>query len=503
MALQYILLAASPLALIVALLLIFKRPLVIAAPITLAYTALLSLLVWQTQIVYMQGAVIKGSLIALDILLIILGAIFFLQFLKRTGVIESIEKYLCSVSADHRIQVILLAWFFLSFIEGTSGFGTPMAIVAPLLVGLGFPAILAVTLALVGVGTSVAFGAVGTPIRVGLASIEHQAVPFYAALINLFAGILIPIFLVIILVRATPSKHNGAIKEMLPYAIWAGVCLTVPYFLSSFLGQEFPSLIGPLVGLIIIAITTKRGFLVPKTLWRLAPRKEEKDTSIALARTLTPYIVFIVILLIGKFTFGHYSFFVAPELKHTIEYFNPVIAFVGASLVFSALYHTPIVTLKESALDASRKLIKPLVVIFCISTFVQFMIVSGHNNSTLEGMLTLMTGWLVTPALPIIAPFIGILGAFISGSATVSNLLFANLQSKAALALGINDQVILAQQTIGGGIGNTVSLTDITVVEATVQLHDEERTILKSVFWYVMIYALVVGIIGAAIIYWI
>jgi lactate permease len=497
----YILLALSPLALIVVLLLVFRKPLVAAAPITLLYTAALVVGVWHIETVYAQGAVAKGALVALDILLIIFGAIFFLQFLKRTGVIESIEEYLCSISPDHRIQVILLAWFFLSFIEGMSGFGTPMALVAPLLVGIGFPAVLAVTLALVGVGTSVAFGAVGTPIRVGLAGLPVTQVPFYAALINMIVGVLIPVFLVIILIRARKEQSKHAVKEILPFAVWSGACLTVPYFLASFLGKEFPSLIGPFIGAIIAIYTIKKGWFVPKNVWRLTPLRKAKQTKVDMWRILIPYLVFVVVLLIGKFFFGSHLLTLAPALQHRIEFFNPIIAFIAGALAFSLVYRVHGSVLSAAAQEATHSLVKPLVVIFCISTFVQLMIVSGHNGSGLQSMLALMTGWLTTPLLPLIAPFVGTLGAFISGSATVSNLLFANLQYKAAQALSINDQVILAQQTIGGGVGNTVSLTDITVVEATVQLHGEENHILKAVFWPVFIYVTLVGIIGLLLVY--
>jgi lactate permease len=494
-------LAASPLLLIVLLLLVFKRPLFIAAPITLLYTALLAGFIWLEGTGYMYGASMKGLLIALDILLIVFGAIFFLQFLKRTGVIDSIEEHLCSLSSDHRIQVILLAWFLVSFIEGMSGFGTPAAIVSALLIALGFPALLSIALALLGVGASVVFGAVGTPIRVGLAGLPTTHVPLYAALMNMIVGSLVPLMLLVVLVHHTRKTHVHAVSEMVPYALWAGVCLTVPFFLSSFIGQEFPSLIGPLVGLFIIAYTTRKGFLVPKRVWRLTDKKPARS-NMSVTQTLFPYIVFIVFLLAGKLLFDFkWTVQVAPNVFHGVSLFNPFIAFVLAIVCYALVYRTQRETIASAASTAAKMLWKPTIVIFCISTFVQLMVFSANNSSGLPGMLTLMTAWLVTPALPFIAPFIGTLGAFISGSATVSNLLFANFQYKAAQALSINDQVILAQQTIGGGVGNTVSLTDIVAVEASVGVHSEERAILKMVFLPVLFYLTLIGVLGLLLVY--
>jgi lactate permease len=501
--LTYTLLALSPLVLIVLLLLAFRRPLFLAAPITLLYTLLLVRFVWREDVVFMLGASAKGVYTAIDILLIIFGAVFFLQFLKRTGLIESLESYLCSLSPDHRIQTILLAWFFLSFIEGMSGFGTPMAIVAPLLVALGFPAMLAVTLALIGVGTSVAFGAVGTPIRVGLAGqgLPVHAVPFYAALINMIVGAFIPLILLIVLVHYSGRGRSGAIREMVPFALWAGVCLTVPYFLASFLGQEFPSLLGSLVGMGIIMLTLKAGFLVPKATWRITD-VEYTQEALGITRTILPYIFFIALLLAGKLLFDYSTVVtVAPGVTQKISFFNPFIAFTLSVLLYALGYGIPWSTVRESAVSATKLLWKPTIVIFCISTFVQLMIFSSQNTSGLPGMLVLMTGWLITPLLPLIAPFIGMLGAFISGSATVSNLLFGNFQYKAATALGIDPQPILALQTVGGGVGNTVSLTDIVAVEATVGLHNEERSILKAVIIPVLCYLTLAGIIGLIIVY--
>lgn len=498
----YLLLALTPLILIVVLLLFLKRPLYQAAPITLVYTAILAYVVWQEELPFAQAAIGKGGLIALDILLIIFGAIFFLRFLQKTGLIEDLESYLTSISPDQRIQTILLAWFFLSFIEGMSGFGTPMAIVAPLLVGLGFPAVTAVAVALVGVGTSVAFGAVGTPIRVGLAGLPTEQVPLYAAGINLFVGALMPIFIIWTLLRLTGRDERGKLREILPFLLFAGFALTIPYFAASFIGQEFPSLLGPPVGLVITIIALKTGWFAPKRVWRLSAKKSPLIRSPSLVKTLLPYVVFIALLLAGKlFLDGKWTVSLPAGVAGTIAHFNPGYAFIVAVFVAAALEKVSLETVVAAAGSAFKTLLKPFVAIFCISAFVQLMIYSGNNPIGMPGMLDLLGGILVTPLLPFLAPFVGMFGAFVSGSATVSNLLFANFQYKAATTLGLDTQPILALQTIGGGVGNTVSLTDISAVEATVGLHNEENTLLRAVAPPVLAYLTLAGLLGLCIAY--
>jgi lactate permease len=268
-----ILLALSPILLILILILFFRKSLAFASPVTYIFTVFISLLVWKIEINYLFASTLKGVLVAIDILLIIFGALFFLEFLKKTKLIDSIDHYISSISPDRRIQAILLIWFFGSFIEGTAGFGTPAAIVAPLLVGLGFPAITAVAIALIGNSTAVTFGAVGTPIRIGFANlvgmqgIDFKEIAIYIGTINLFAGIIVPVMILSVIVLTSKHYKNDKIKgiyEMVPYSVFAGLCFTIPYFLLTFLGQEFPSLVGALIGMAIIIPTTKLGFLVPK-----------------------------------------------------------------------------------------------------------------------------------------------------------------------------------------------------------------------------------------------
>jgi len=491
-------LAFSPILVIILLLFLLKKPLVSAAPLTYGYTALLAMLFWNMQLLEVSAATAKGLLVAIDIIIIIFGAIFFLEFLKETKIINNLEAFISHISADKRLQGIIIAWFLASFIEGTAGFGTPAAIVAPLLVGIGFPAVTAVSIALIADSTAAAFGAVGTPIRIGLAGLNVVGVPYYTALINLIAGIIVPVMILAVIVLTSRNKNIKNITEALPFAIWSGIAMTVPYFLASFLGQEFPALIGPLVGLFIIIFTTKKGFLVPKNVWAFDESKLPERTKDKPLKTFMPHILLIVFLIIGKFTLSATPFNIYGNINHSINFFNPGFAFILAILIFSLIYKSWDY-IKPASKKSVHILFKPFVAILFITAFVQIMVNSG--NSSIPSMIQIIAEYLKTSLLPLIAPFIGGFGAFIAGSATVSNLLFGQFVFSSTKSLGMSTAIILALQVVGAGMGNMIALTNIVAAQATVKLEGKETKILKINFIPFLIYGLIAGIIGLILIF--
>ncbi|WP_241652016.1 L-lactate permease [Pseudoalteromonas phenolica] len=219
---------------------------------------------------------------------------FLLNMLKHTGAIGVIREGFMHVSPDRRVQAIVIAWCFGTFIEGASGFGTPAAIAAPLLVAIGFPALAAVLMGMMIQSTPVSFGAVGTPIIIGVnkgldtTAISEQLatqgwtweqylqlITTNVSIIHAIVGTVMPLFMVMMLTRffgKNKSWKEGL--EVLPFAIFAGLAFTVPYALTGvFLGPEFPSLLGGLVSIAIVVTAAKKGVLVPKTQWDFANKE--------------------------------------------------------------------------------------------------------------------------------------------------------------------------------------------------------------------------------------
>lgn len=491
-----ILLALSPVLLVLFLLIVLKRSIIFSAGITLAYTILLAAMNWLMPGVFIAAALGKALLVAVDITIIIFGAIFFLEVLKRTKLVDEIESSLCKVSHDQRVQGIILAWFLVSFLEGTAGFGTPAAIVAPLLVAIGFPAVTAVSVALIADSSAVVFGAVGTPIRIGFAGLDTSGVAFTAAFLTMIVGLIVPVMLLYVIVKTSPKGGKGSFRELVPFALWAGVALLVPFFLFSFLGQEFPSLFGPLVGLAIIVFTTKRGFLLPKNVWKFDESRLPKTKGSGSIKPFIPYILLLVFLFGGKYVLPKFNLVLIAPIMHILNLYNPGLLFVAAILIFMLFKKPKEGVLKDSVYSAVKILYKPFLAVLFITGFVQVMVHSGLNYSGLGSMISVVASSLETRFLPLFSPFIGGFGAFVAGSATVSNLLFGQFQFAAAVNLGISTALILALQVIGAGAGNMISLTNIVAAQATVKLSGKEAEVLRNTFVPFLIYVVLVGVLG-------
>src|SRR5690606_23653462 len=202
-----------------------------------------ALLAWDMGAARILAASIQGLFLTFDLLFIIFGAILLLHTLERSGGVAAIRRSFAGVSTDRRVQVVIVAWLFGSFIEGAAGFGTPAAVVAPLLVALGFPAAAAVMLGMMVQSTAVTFGAVGTPVLVGLqgglggaafdarlaaAGLEMgdylrlataQIVGFHA-----IAGVLMPTWMVVMLTRFFGTNRSWTEGlSVLPFALVGGL----------------------------------------------------------------------------------------------------------------------------------------------------------------------------------------------------------------------------------------------------------------------------------------
>ncbi len=497
--------ALSPLLLLLTLLLLFRRPLFQAAPILYFYMLVLCNSYWSVPSLQLAAGALKGFLIACDIGLIIFGAILFQQVLSREGLIKKIEDLLVQVSPDRRVQALLLLWIFGAFIEGSSGFGTPAAILAPLLISIGFPLMKACVLSLVANSVSVTFGALGTPLRVGFAGLPTEGVATLSAGLNLLLGSLIPIMLLAILTGFPRSRERRPFWEMLPWALWISMIYLVPAYFVSYLGPEFPSLLGSLCAFSLVIYSIKKKFLLPKSTWRFdsdVPHQMELRPVIrpqGLLRIVAPYLYLLGFLLGGKFLLANASVNIdlfSSGLRHRISFFNPAWGFVLALLVALLSRQFSPKTLIESAKKATQSLFRPFLSIFFISAFVQTLFLTEGNPSVRMGVFTLIVQEFRSEALPIFSPFIGALGAFLAGSATVSNLLFGPLQVELAEAMKISLPWILALQLLGSSIGNMIALPNILAVSATVGIKNREVEILRQTILPCIFYLTILGLLA-------
>ncbi|HSO92654.1 MAG TPA: L-lactate permease, partial [Arthrobacter sp.] len=337
------LLAALPILIVGTLLIGFRWPAKYAMPVGLVAVIIIAAAVWQMSWNAIAASAVQGVLIAIGLLWIVFGALLLLETITKSGALDTIRAGFTRISADRRIQVIIIAWLFGSFIEGAAGFGTPAAVVSPLLLALGFPAMAAVMAGLIIQSTPVSFGAVGTPMNVGIGTglsgtdgtlVENAAAragtlgldqgEFVAhtatqvATIHAIVGLLVPLFMVTLMTGFFGEKRDfRAGLAVAPFALYAALAMILPYLAVAYLlGPEFPSMLGGFIGLVVVMFTSSKGFLMPKDVWDFPPRArwnprwmgtvdplEEAShltKRMSMTRAWAPYVIVALLLLITR-----------------------------------------------------------------------------------------------------------------------------------------------------------------------------------------------------------
>lgn len=547
------LLAFTPILLAAILLIGFRIPAIKAMPISFALTAIIAFVVWDFSTEYILASVIQGSFITFDILYIIFGAILLLNLLKYSRALRVIREGFTNITEDRRIQVILITWLFGSFIEGAAGFGTPAAIVAPLMVGLGFPTFCAVILGLMVQSTAVTFGAVGTPILVGVSggvqspeltaelattgmefSEYLQLVTSNAVILHGITGTLMPTLMVCMMTRyfgKNTSWKEGL--EVLPFTIFGGLAFTIPYFLTgTFLGPEFPSLLGSLIGIPIVVLAAKRGFLMPKQTWNFDDEKnwpkswfgtlkvklDDKDgeQKMSLAKAWAPYLMLAGLLVLSRLTQLPIKGWLNSIKISWVEILNTSISASSSPLYLpgSVLLLVGLITIflhkmkskdvRIAFSESAKMLLGAGFVLLFTVPMVRIYINSGSNPSDLPGMPIAMAEWVagsVGSVYPIFAPSIGALGAFIAGSNTISNLMFGLFQFGVAIKLGMPSFIIVALQAVGAAAGNMIAIHNVVAACATVGFLGREGMVLRKTIWPTLYYVFVVGVLGLVLLW--
>ncbi len=325
---MYALLAFLPIAAVIILMTLFNKGSKLSLAIGWGLTVLVTLFFWDMNLAAIAGYSLFGLFKALDIIVIIFGAILILNTLKQSGAMASISQGFRSISPDRRVQAIIIGWMFGAFIEGAAGFGTPAALTAPLLVALGFPPLAAAIVTLIMNTTPVAFGAVGTPVFGAVSTLTSllerggvnpdqflSSLTLWSAGIHTIVGSFIPLIAIAVMTKFFGSEKS--IKPALkiaPFAIFAGLSFTIPHVLiAALLGPELPSLLGGLIGLVIVVTAARKGFLIPKKTWDFVPAAQWEDDwksktiqgsmeegTMSLLKAWIPYVVIALLLVLSR-----------------------------------------------------------------------------------------------------------------------------------------------------------------------------------------------------------
>jgi lactate permease len=541
------LLAVTPILVAAVLLVGFRWPAKHTMPIVYIVAVVIALLAWQVSLTRVLASTIQGLFITFDILFIIFGAILLLNTLKHSGAVTAIRTGFANISTDRRVQVVIIAWLFGSFIEGAAGFGTPAAIAAPLMVALGFPAMAAVMIGMMIQSTPVTFGAVGTPILVGVrGGLENQAmidqlgaiglnfndylrlIAAQSALLHGITGTLIPLLMVVMITRFFGKNRSWTEGlSILPFAIFGGLAFTIPYTLTAvFLGPEFPSLLGALIGLAIVTFAAKKGFLVPKDTRDFAlasewspewvGKLEIKLDALTAKRPMSnwlawaPYVLVALFLVLTRLPLGigdalktvkisWEDIFGTGIAATTTPLYLPGAIMIAVVLITFFIHQMRGDELRAAVGESSKVLLGAGFVLIFTVPMVRVYINSGVNNLNLASMPIAMAEWVafnVGGIWPLFAPTIGALGAFIAGSNTVSNLMFSLFQHGVAERLLISGALVVALQAVGAAAGNMIAIHNVVAASATVGLLGQEGTTLRKTVIPTLYYVLVVGVIG-------
>lgn len=548
----YGLLALAPIVLTAILLVGLQWPARRAMPVALGATVVIAYFIWEMSLNRILASALQGAMVTVAVLWIIFGAIFLLNTMKHTGAIHVIRNGFTHISPDRRVQAIIIAWCFGTFIEGASGFGTPAAIAAPLMVAIGFPALAAVLMGMMIQSTPVSFGAVGTPIVIGVTNgldssaittelvsrgsswdVFLQLITSQVSVIHALVGTLMPAFMVVMLTRffgEQKSWRQGL--EILPFAIFAGISFTLPYALTGlFLGPEFPSLLGGMVSMTIVVTAAKRGFLVPANTWDFPARsdwpagwlgtlpsysKEEQGYNSAMHPVLAwvPYLLVALLLVCTR---------VIEDVKAALSGFGwkatEILGEVGISASISPLYlpggllflsavcaalihcksSDSVKALYSAARESSKTLISAGFVLLFTIPMVRIFINSGVNMADIASM-PVASAELFANVLgglfPVVSPTIGALGAFIAGSNTVSNMMFSQFQFEAAQTVNVSGALLVAAQAVGAAAGNMIAIHNVVAASATVGLVGNEGAILRKTVIPTFYYVVTAGVLA-------
>lgn len=519
------LLAAIPIIVMFYLLAIRRTPGQSAGLLALISAILVAIFAYKMPVQLAMTSAVMGALYGLfPIFWIVITAIFIYNLTVETGQFEIVKDSIATITDDRRLQALLIAFGFGAFLEGAAGFGTPVAISAGMLVGLGFNPLYAAGLCLIANTAPVAFGGIGIPIIVAgqVTGLDTMKISAMVGRQLPFLSVIIPMWLIVLM------SGWQAMKEVLPACLIAGVSFAgVQWYSSNYIGPELPDILSSLA--CIIALTIFLRYWKPAKVWRF--ENEPPPTLIADRSVLTfgkvlkawsPFIILIimvvlwglkpVVAVLDAVTIK----WLVPGLDNVIVQIAPIakIATPMAALykinwlsaAGTALFIASIISAAVLGVGPGRfisifaktfnQLSKPLITIPCVLALAYVMNYSGMSSTL--GLFLAGTG----SFFPFFSPFLGWLGVFLTGSDTSANALFSNLQAVTGQQVGVDPILTVAANSSGGVCGKMISPQSIAVATAASGLVGKEGDLFSFTVKHSLILAVIVGIMTYLQAYW-
>lgn len=458
----------------------------------------------------LHAAAVDGVLSSLTPLAIVFGAVLLFKTMEKSGAMAVLSARLRELTPDPIAQLMLVGWAFSFLIEGLSGFGTPAALAAPILVGLGFPALRVAAMCLIMNSVPVSFGAVGTPTWFGLGGVdlavgELGEIGWRTALVHAAAA---PFIALLALRVVAPWAQ---IRRRLAFVLMVVATSVGPYVLAARFNVEFPSIVGGLAGLIGAAVLVRwRVALPPATEPSAMPAAAGDATTsphaqapMSLARAIMPLAATVLLLALTRIDAlglkallnsdagaasatipGVGQAWISPamvvglrDIFGTDANWRMPVLFVPFILPFVvvALAAMPVLRMPRAAALSAwaatfTRLARPAIALAGALVLAKVMTAGGEHSPVTQIGLALADA--TGRSWPYFAPLLGAVGAFFSGSNTVSNLTFAPIQAAIAVTLGLDRATVLALQSAGGAMGTMVCIHNIVAVGAVLGLSE-------------------------------
>jgi len=447
-------------------------------------------------LVAFAGPLLEAVFTALTILWIVFAALVIHEYQTRSGAIDLLGRWLAGTGQDPRIAALLVAWFFALFLEGAAGFGTPVALAAPILVGLGFPPVKALSLALIGHSIGVSFGAIGTPI-VPLAeasALEPRALSGTIMALHTALGWMMAAWVYRLAGSGSTGPGHSGMSPLWIGSAWAFFCAPA-VLIAWMIGPELPTLGGALLGgMAFVALVRWRAPLEPDA---GGPTRHDLLVSTA------PYAAILVLILLTRLVGPLQQSLRGVEIEWTLAgdfggtmapLYHPGTMLFAGLIIASTFRPGGLKQIAPALCGAAARLPTVTAALVAVLLLARLMVHAGMID-----VLALAAAGTLGSAWAIAAPAAGALGTFVTGSATASNILLGSFQHSTAVAAGVSPLLITAAQGFGAAIGNMVAPHNIVAGAATVGLIGKEGEVLKLTFPAFALYIVAGGILVFAL----
>lgn len=468
-----------------------------ASLIALFIALLIAIIVYKMPIKLALLSSVHGALYGLfPICWIVITAMYLFNITVKSGQLEIIKYFMASIASDRRLQALLIAFSFGSFLEGMAGFGAPVAITAAMLVGLGFNPLYAAGICLIANTAPVAFGSIGIPITVAsqVSGIPEMAISQMVGRTLPFLSLILPFYLVILI-----SGYKKSV-EVLPAILVSGLSFALlQWFSSNYLSPMLPDVLAGIGSIICLATFLK--FWKPKRIWRFSNEPAmviDKDVTYStgqIIKAFSPFIILTVMVIAWglqpvKYTLNYIGStqFEIPGLHNVITLndgkFLPQIfklnylSAAGTAILISAVISLPLIGVRykdglKIFFSTLYKLKFPIMTVAAVLGFAYILNNSGISNTMAKALAN--TGSL----FPFFAPILGWLGVFITGSDTSANALFGKLQYATAASIGVDPVVTVGANVSGGVVGKMISPQSIAIAAAACNLVGRESELFR------------------------